>query len=302
MSFIGIGTIIPDIVNLPGQTGEGISAAFSYSKSSFRQDESDPTPTITGTQGGTFTSSPSGLSINSSTGTIDLSISAIRSYTITYTVQGISAQQSLSVLSPLGIDNNFSMAFDGSSTYIYGPPLGDLIDLGGSTSKFTISCWFYAPAQQYKGICGSSHYSNGIKIYTYGNTITYGIAGGAAIITGTANYAGGWHHMAATCDLASSGTTMRLYFDGSEIANGSGNRSGNPFGNFNLDIGAFNSASGTPNNFWLGNIDEFAVFNEVLSATTIQDIYNATANNSSKVYDLSQVTEGAPVAWYRMGD
>ena len=114
MSLIGIRTIIPDIVNLPGQTGEGISAAFSYSKSSFRQDESDPTPTITGTQGGTFTSSPSGLVINSSTGTIDLQNSSLNSYTITYTVQGVSAQQSLSVILPLTIDNNFSMLFDGA--------------------------------------------------------------------------------------------------------------------------------------------------------------------------------------------
>ena len=50
----------------------GTSAAFSYAKSSYHQDETDPTPTITGTTGGTFSATPSGLSINASTGTIDL--------------------------------------------------------------------------------------------------------------------------------------------------------------------------------------------------------------------------------------
>ena len=50
----------------------GTSAAFSYAKSSYHQDEADPTPTITGTTGGTFSATPSGLSINASTGTIDL--------------------------------------------------------------------------------------------------------------------------------------------------------------------------------------------------------------------------------------
>ena len=299
MSFIGIGTIIPHIVNLPGQTGEAISAAFSYSKSSFRQDESDPTPTITGTQGGTFSSSPSGLTINSSTGTIDLSNSDIKSYTITYTVQGVSAQQSLSVISPLSIDNNFSMKFDGSS-YIYGPPLGDLIDIT-SNSKLSISCWIYSLSTAgVRGICATSNHSYGLGLYTAGSDIYFRVSGGANKINASATYLNGWHHVAATYDESLSSNNMRLYFDGSEIASGTSSATGFP--NYNLDIGALNGGSGSPGDFFLGNIDEFAVFNEVLSATTIQDIYNATANNSSKVYDLNQVTEGAPRAWYRMGD
>ena len=44
---------------------------------------SDPTPTITGTTGGTF-SSTTGLSINASTGEIDLSASTAGTYTISY--------------------------------------------------------------------------------------------------------------------------------------------------------------------------------------------------------------------------
>ena len=48
---------------------------------------SDPTPTISGTTGGTF-SSTAGLSINASTGEIDLSASTAGTYTVSYLTSG----------------------------------------------------------------------------------------------------------------------------------------------------------------------------------------------------------------------
>ena len=60
---------------------------FSYSSSSYCSIEADPTPTITGTLGGTFTST-SGLVINSSTGVIDLDASTPGVYDVTYTTSG----------------------------------------------------------------------------------------------------------------------------------------------------------------------------------------------------------------------
>ena len=59
-------------------------ASFSYAQSGYCQSASDPTPTVTGETGGSFTST-SGLLINSSTGEIDLSASTLGSYVITYT-------------------------------------------------------------------------------------------------------------------------------------------------------------------------------------------------------------------------
>ncbi|MDY0780099.1 T9SS type A sorting domain-containing protein [Tenacibaculum sp. IB213877] len=61
-------------------------ASFSYASSSYTIDGSDPSPTITGVIGGTF-SSTSGLSI-ASNGVIDLSASAPDTYTVTYTTAG----------------------------------------------------------------------------------------------------------------------------------------------------------------------------------------------------------------------
>ncbi|MFK8059017.1 MAG: hypothetical protein AB8B78_02905, partial [Polaribacter sp.] len=59
-------------------------ASFSYTKAGYCQTESNPTPTISGEAGGTF-SSTSGLSINASTGQINLSASSLGAYVVTYT-------------------------------------------------------------------------------------------------------------------------------------------------------------------------------------------------------------------------
>ena len=66
------------------------NAGFSYSASSYTIADADPTPTITGLTGGTFSAGSglvfvdSGTNTGSSTGEIDLSASTIASYTITY--------------------------------------------------------------------------------------------------------------------------------------------------------------------------------------------------------------------------
>ena len=62
-----------------------------------------------------------GLSINASTGTIDLENSTIQAYTITYTVSGVSANFSLSVTASPFIANDFSMQFNGVDNYILQP-------------------------------------------------------------------------------------------------------------------------------------------------------------------------------------
>ena len=56
---------------------------FTYASAEYCVSGSDPTPTISGTTGGTF-SSTSGLSINASTGEIDLSASTAGTYTVSY--------------------------------------------------------------------------------------------------------------------------------------------------------------------------------------------------------------------------
>jgi hypothetical protein len=63
-------------------------ASFNYGAATYCQDDSDPTPTITGDAGGSFTFAPAGLVINGSTGEIDVSASTAQAYTVTYTTAG----------------------------------------------------------------------------------------------------------------------------------------------------------------------------------------------------------------------
>ena len=62
-------------------------ATFSYASSTFCQSGTNPTPSVN-TTGGTFTSTPAGLVINSSTGLINLSASTINTYDVTYSTSG----------------------------------------------------------------------------------------------------------------------------------------------------------------------------------------------------------------------
>ncbi|MBU1720378.1 MAG: PKD domain-containing protein [Bacteroidetes bacterium] len=69
-------------------TGEG-DPSFTYAANSFCQGDADPSATITGTTGGTFTEGSGDISLNASTGAIDLSASTVGGpYTITYTTGG----------------------------------------------------------------------------------------------------------------------------------------------------------------------------------------------------------------------
>lgn len=123
------------------------NAAFAYSASSYEPTDADPTPTITGLTGGTFSSTSglvfvdSGTNTGSSTGEIDLSATTEASYTITYntTSSGSSVCPNTSTqtveVAVAGIANNFSMSFDsGSADYIS----FESISLTGSK---TVSLW-----------------------------------------------------------------------------------------------------------------------------------------------------------------
>jgi gliding motility-associated-like protein len=65
------------------------NASFTYGSSTYCQTGTNPTPTITGLAGGTFTSTPAGLNINPSTGLINLAASALNTYTVTYSTSGV---------------------------------------------------------------------------------------------------------------------------------------------------------------------------------------------------------------------
>ena len=89
-------------------------ASFSYAESLFFQEgSSNPIPTVTGLTGGTFTSSPAGLSLDSISGEINLSESASDVYEVSYTTNGFCPNTLVAVIT---IDDFDGVTFTYTST------------------------------------------------------------------------------------------------------------------------------------------------------------------------------------------
>lgn len=63
-------------------------ANINYANAIYCKDAANPSPTLTGSTGGTYSASPAGLSISASTGLVDVAASAVGSYTVSYTTVG----------------------------------------------------------------------------------------------------------------------------------------------------------------------------------------------------------------------
>lgn len=287
------------------------NATFSYSASSFPKDASNPSPNFTSETitGGAFSATPSGLSINTSTGEINLSASTIGSYTITYNTasSGSSVCPSTSNV-PLAVgaaslaqvNNVYSMEFDGAESRFQ----TDSITIGNT---FTFSLWLNAnsfaanvvflasPNYFISGFNGNfiiRRKSNKFQFYSYNSNG----AGTEENIEGTfSTSAAQWYHVVLTNDA----TTAVFYINGSPITTtGVNTKSLGDLTN-GLIIGDGDFRVGTSNTGWNGKIDEVGVWNTALTAQEVQSIYLAT--ETGKTADLSQLTT-PPVKWYRMGD
>lgn len=112
------------------------SATFSYTASAYCKELSNPSPTVSGVTGGSFTASPSGLSINTTSGAINLSLSTAGTYTVTYTTPNCSTTSTQTVTiydSPTadaGSDisvcegQSASLSASGGNNYVWSPTTG----------------------------------------------------------------------------------------------------------------------------------------------------------------------------------
>jgi hypothetical protein len=133
MSFIGIGSPIPDIVNLPGQTGGEIEVTLDYPSASACDDASPFSPSEATPPGGTFAATPSGLNINASTGEVTPVGSTPQAYTISYTVSGVTSSFALTINAVQQSTFSYaSSSFENSGTAL--PTLA-----GGTTSGGTFT-------------------------------------------------------------------------------------------------------------------------------------------------------------------
>ena len=289
------------------------NAAFAYSASSYEPTDADPTPTITGLTGGTFSSTSglvfvdSGTNTGSSTGEIDLSATTEASYTITYdtTSSGSSVCPNTSTqtveVAVAGIANNYSMSFDGSDDYIDAGNSSSLV----ITGNFTISAWINLDTQTgYRRIIGKANSTN--TRCNYGLGLENGYKPGVIANSGSwySNYSttalntGTWYHLAGVYD----GSNFILYVNG--VLDNTTSVSG-----FNISTAASDTSGDdlligakpiySSENF-AGMMDEIAIWNTALTSTQVSEIYNATGTNLTK--DLTTVSGSNLIYWNRMGD
>ena len=274
------------------------NAAFTYSASSFEPTDADPTPTITGLTGGTF-SGTTGLVINSTTGEIDLSASTEASHTVTYntSTSGSSVCPDTSTfgvtIAVAGISNVYSMNFDSaSSDYI---SIGNLTSI--ETTQFSISMWINVTSlSTYGAVLFNSGLvlPNGIILqYTNSNNFYIGIGGAAASSSSITLNTGDWYNVLLTAN----GTTAKLYIDGSQLGSDLTIGSGRAGIGSAAVIGKYNYS--TQFNF-NGKMDEVGIWNTALTASQIAQIYNATS--TGKTADLSTISGSNLKYWNRMGD
>ena len=278
------------------------NAAFSYSASSYEPTDADPTPTITGLTGGTF-SGTTGLVINSTTGEIDLSASTVASHTITYNTSssGSSVCPNTSTqtveIAVAGIANNYSMDFNpADSTYI---KTGKITSL--DTGDFSVSIWLFRRSGQGNlqyVISNSSNSNNaGFDIVTFTQnvkferrTLTKQASSGYQAIGLSYNT---WHNIVGTYNDSTG--DLKLYLDGVLKTTASASAdANNP--SFDLNLGRSTDGLYLLN----GKLDEVAIWDTELTSTQIQSIYDATSTNLTK--DLTTVSGSNLVYWNRMGD
>jgi len=287
------------------------NAGFSYSASSYEPTDADPTPTITGLTGGTF-SGTTGLVINSTTGEIDLSASTVATHTITYdtTSSGSSVCPNTSTqtveIAVAGISNVYSMNFDSASS--------DYIDAGSSigvigTGVRTFSVWLKTSNTGGQTIISTRDQStdDGWVVQITSTTVQFFNEKNNKMIYTTLSPTlsnGSWHNVVII--RGGSTATNAIYVDGNSINLTINTENGtSPESSSNLSIGSTITSASYPG-FFDGNLDEIAIWDTALTDGTggtvnqIAEIYNAKGTNLTK--DLTTVSGSNLIYWNRMGD
>ena len=276
-------------------------ATFAYSSSSLAQTGTASLTTTPTTSGGVFSAYPSGLSINSSTGEIDLASSTIQSYKIFYETSGAGCPNSSTfdlAVTASSISNVYSMSFDGSNDYI---DFGDNINISGDA---TFSFWLYRESTSPSNeggiitIAPSGATSDYISISLWSDKIQAVVSNGSTTNrTSTQTISkSSWHHIVV---IKSSTAITSMYINGSSETLATG---GGFHGTLtNLPQATLMKAEFNGTNYYSsGKLDEVAIWNTALTASQIQSIYDATSTNLTK--DLSTIEPSNLKYFNRMGD
>ena len=195
--------------------------------------------------------------------------------------------------------NEYSLSLDGTD---------DHAEVTGSSEiqisyPLTISAWIYptanASTNNLRTIIswGSAAIGQGrfLGVNNTSNNLEFGSYGGNTT-SSTALSLNTWYHVAAT---VTSGAT-KLYINGSLDTTGSNTLNSFTYGK--THVGELYYATTNAARHFAGNIDELALFNSVLSADEITQLYN-NGDPFDLNSDAGNYTSSANLkAWWRMGD
>lgn len=286
---------------IPSGAIKSESAAFSYSQGSYRVDESNPTPTITGETGGTFTATPEGLTLNSSTGEITLSSSVINSYVVTYTLPSGTFESRNLGIEAAAFASTQSFSFDGVNDYF---DCGNITALNG-LGQASWSGWFKPNGTNGGTLFSQFGTGNDRLIYISCSTnltridiningnIAFRASGGSALMAADA-----WNFVTITFNKDNTAADrLKLFINNSRVTETVGFVGQNAVlfsSNSNFLIGSYYTSGSE----WFGGVDELALWTTELSTLAITEIYNSGVPN-----DLDSLSNASsPTAWYRMGD
>ena len=191
------------------------------------------------------------------------------------------------------IDNVYSMEFDGVDDY-FDAGTSSALEITGDVS---ISAWVYiTTGSAYQGIV-SKRDSGGANYQLYTDNsatpkLRFYDGSTATSSTGTVSL-NAWHHIAITIDSGVTDGSI-FYIDGVASGTATFTITSN---DASLIIGAIDT--GSFGSYFIGSMDEVALWNSALDSDQVGEIYNATS--TGKTADLSAMAT-PPVAWYRMGD
>jgi Secretion system C-terminal sorting domain len=113
---------------------------FSFTSSTYDKADANPSPVIDGVSGGTFSSSDVGLVIDSNTGIIDLSLSTVGNYTVTYEVSSCSNYQTTQNIEIT--DNTLTLTeFDNTKLTISPNPATSVLNFNANLNIDSISVY-----------------------------------------------------------------------------------------------------------------------------------------------------------------
>jgi len=194
------------------------------------------------------------------------------------------------------IANAEAMSFNGTDQYV---------EVSNSTAfnlgtAFTISGWFNFTSNKYQGLISfDNNLTRGWFLFQISTSNEIRLFDGTTTVTLKTSYTttNQWDHFAITYN----GTDVVFYINGVQQTTQAASLDLQTNGNDGV-IGNNQFASGR---FFNGKIDEVALFNTALSASKIQQIYDATAVVGGVPQTANLFTGGLSsslVYWNRMGD